>query len=47
MEGITLAEFVPIFRSGLIIGMLFAISAGVGGMLIHFVSKIFKIAGGA
>lgn len=47
MEAITLVDFVPLFRSGLIIGMLLAVSAGIGGMIIHYASKIFKIAGGA
>lgn len=43
----SIVDFVPLFRSGLTIGMLLAVSAGVGGMSIHFVSKIFKIVGGA
>lgn len=47
MDLSTVVDFVPVYRTGLIIGMGLAISAGVGGMLIHFVSRIFKIAGGA
>jgi len=44
---LSMVEFVPLFRSGITIGMLLAVSAGVGGMAIHYVAKIFKIAGGA
>jgi hypothetical protein len=43
---VNIVDFVPLFRSGLTIGMLLAVSAGVGGMLIHFGSKIFKVVGG-
>lgn len=43
----SIVDFVPIFRSGLTIGMLLAVSAGVGGMLIHYAGKIFKVVGGA
>ena len=44
---VSIVDFVPLFRSGLTIGMLLAVSAGVGGMAIHYASRIFKIAGGA
>lgn len=44
---LSIVDYVPLFQSGLTIGMLLAVSAGVGGMIIHFVSKIFKIVGGA
>lgn len=44
---VSIVDFVPLFRSGLTIGMLLAVSAGVGGMLIHYAGKIFKIVGGA
>lgn len=43
---VSVVDFVPLFRSGLTIGMLLAVSAGVGGMLIHYGGKIFKIVGG-
>lgn len=44
---VSIVDFVPLFQTGLTIGMLLAVSAGVGGMLIHYVSKIFKVVGGA
>ncbi len=44
---VSIVDFVPLFRSGLAIGMLLAVSAGVGGMAIHYAGKMFKIDGGA
>ena len=44
---VSIVDFVPLFRTGLTIGMLLAVSAGVGGMIIHYAGKIFKIVGGA
>lgn len=44
---ISIVDFVPLFRSGITIGMLLAVSAGVGGMLIHYAGKMFKTVGGA
>ena len=44
---VSIVDYVPLFRSGITIGMLLAVSAGVGGMAIHYASKIFKIVGGA
>ena len=43
----SIVDFVPLFRTGLTIGMLLAVSAGVGGMIIHYSGKIFKVVGGA
>jgi ABC-type cobalt transport system substrate-binding protein len=39
-------EFVQVYRTGLIVGILFAVSAGVGGMIIHYAGKMFKMMGG-
>lgn len=39
-------DYIGIFRTGLIIGMLFAVSAGIGGMFIHYSAKMFKVVGG-
>ena len=44
---ISIVDFVPLFRTGLNIGMLLAISAGVGGMAIHYAGKMVKTVGGA
>lgn len=44
---ISIVDFIPLFQTGLTIGMLLAVSAGVGGMAIHYGSKIFKTVGGA
>lgn len=44
---ISIVDFVPLFRNGLSIGMLLAVSAGVGGMIIHYAGKMFKTVGGA
>lgn len=43
----SLVDFVPLFRTGITIGMLLAVSAGVGGMIIHYGAKMFKTVGGA
>jgi hypothetical protein len=44
---VSIVDFVPLFRTGITIGMLLAVSAGVGGMLIHYGAKMIKTVGGA
>lgn len=46
MEYEFILDFVQVYRTGLIVGMIFAVSAGVGGMIIHYAGNIFKIMGG-
>lgn len=41
-----IADYSQIYKAGLIIGMLLAVSAGIGGLVIHFTAKIFKMVGG-
>jgi hypothetical protein len=46
MEIQFLSNYIEVFRSGLIVGMVLAVSAGFGGMIIYYVSRIFKLVGG-
>ena len=45
MMEVSIVDFIPLFQSGLTIG-IFSLSVPVGGMLIYYASKIFKIMGG-
>ena len=44
---LSVVDYVPLFKSGLIIGMLLAVSGGVGGVGIHYAGKMVKTVGGA
>lgn len=46
MEVEFILDYIEIYRTGLIIGMLLAVSAGVGGMLIYYGARMFKMVGG-
>ena len=46
MEAEFILDYIGMFRTGLIIGMLLAVSAGVGGLLIHYTARMFKMVGG-
>lgn len=46
MEIQFISDYLEIYKTGLIAGMILAVGAGFGGMIIYYGSRMFKMVGG-
>ncbi len=46
MDYTGIIEMFPMIKTGLICGMLMSTGAGIGGMMIYYAVRIFRVMGG-